>query len=355
MDKRLQQYVETILDLIEIKKGELVWVNGPVVAKEMLLELQKGIIDRGAFADMDVYFEESVFNRLQYSTEEQLSSFGPVDKARTDRCDKRVLVWSLDDYVVDYAKLSPEKLGVHRRTREANMRRLDGILSAGVEYPTPWRAKKSGMAWEEYLDFFYGAVNIDLRCLYEKYRWLEDKINRGREIRLIGPGTDLSMGIQGRSCVSDETFFWNLPDGELFTSPVEDSVEGIITFEHKQVYMDSVPVEDLILRFKEGKLVAFSASRGEEFFKNTVETDMGACRLGELGIGINPGVDRITNYDLFDEKIFGTVHIALGDGFAEAGGQNRSAVHWDLVKDLRVTGKILLDGETIFANGQWIV
>lgn len=354
MNTQIQNYAKSILDTINIKKDELIWVSAPVTAKELILEIQNQIIARGAYADLDVYFEESSFNKLCNSTPEQLEKFPVSEKAMVDNCDKYIAIWSLDEYVIDYSKIPPKNLETSRRVRTLNSRRLDTIPGIGAEYPTPQRAEKSGMAYAEYLDFFYGAVNVDLKKLYNDFRWLEDILKTSEKLTITGKETHLSMGIRGRKWVSDESYFFNLPDGEIFTGPIENSVEGHITFKHRQVYRDSVPVDNLHLKFEEGKIIDFKATEGRKFFEETINTDKGSRFLGEIGIGINHKVDRVTHFDLFDEKILGTIHIALGDGFVETGSANKSAIHWDLIKDLRDGGVIMADERVVFEKGAWI-
>jgi len=354
MDKRVRQYATTILNLIEIRKGENIWVNGPVAAKDLLLELERQIIALGAFADMDVYFEESIFTYLHDSTVSQLEVFPPVEKYRTDMCDKYIRIWSLDSFVVDYSKIPPKNLEMSRLVSDKNSRRLDTILGIGAEFPTPHHAKKIGMEWKEYRDFFYGAVSVDLKALYDSYRWLEKILRNSKKIRIVGKDTDISMSVDGRTWVSDGGYFWNLPDGEIFTGPVEDTVEGYIGFQNKQVYRGSVSVEGLHLKFENGRISDFKASSGKKFFEETINTDKGARFLGEIGVGINPMVTKITYNDLFDEKILGTIHIALGSSYVETGARNKSSIHWDLIKDLRGEGVVLVDDRVVFENGQWI-
>ena len=354
MNKQIQQYAASILSMINVKKNELIWVTGPVVAKELLLELQRQVIAAGAFPDMDVFFDESSFIRLHDSSPEQLEKFPVVEKARVDNCDKHVTIWSLDEYVVDYTKIPAKNLEINRRVRNKNTRRLDTVFGVGAEFPTVFRAKKSGMEYQDYLDFFYGAVNVDLDKLYDSYRWLENALKDSKKLRIKGKDTDLTMDVGGRKWISDESFFYNLPDGELFTGPVEDSVEGYINFKDRQVYRDSVPVDGLFMKFEKGKIVDFDAKQGKQFFEETINTDKGSRYVGELGIGINPKVDRITNFDLFDEKILGTIHIAIGDSFVETGSKNKSGIHWDLIKDLRDNGVILADDRVLFEKGNWI-
>lgn len=354
MNARMIEYARAILNIINIGKGEKVWVYGPMGAKELLLELQRQIIKRGAFADMDVYFEESIFAFLHDSSVEQLKVFSNIEKVRTDTCNKHIIIWCNDEYVVDFSKIPPENLKTRRATTRVYRKRLDSIPTVGAGFPTKKDAKECGMNWERYQDFFFNAVKIDLKAVYDKFRWLERKINRGKEVRILSTNTDLIMSIEGRKCISDNTIMWNLPDGELFTSSVEDSVDGYIYFEHEQTYEGSSPVKDLHIEFGKGRITKFKASEGKETFERIINTDEGARRVGEIGFGINPGIPEITGNDLFDEKILGTVHIALGRGFEEIGGTNKSDIHWDLVKDIRKDGKVYIDDEVVFENGKWI-
>lgn len=354
MSTRMIEYARAILNIINVEKGENVWIYGPLGAKELLLELQKQIIKRSAFADMDVYFEESILTFLHDSSVEQLKVFSNVEKVRTNTCDKHIVVWCNDKYVVDFSKIPPENLKTRKATTKMYRKRLDNIPAVGAGFPTKKDAKECGMDWEQYQDLFFNAAKVDLNIIYNKFRWLEGKINRGRKIRIVSTNTDLVMSIKGRKCISDNTIIWNLPDGELFTSPVEDSVDGYMYFEHEQTYEGSSPVKDLHIEFRKGRITKFKASEGKETFERIISTDEGVRRVGEIGFGINPAIPEITGNDLFDEKILGTVHIALGRGFEEIGGTNKSDIHWDLVKDIRKDGKVYINDEVVFKNGKWI-
>ena len=170
---------------------------------------------------------------------------------------------------------------------------------------------------------------------------------------MVGPGTDIRLGIAGRRfipCTGEH----NMPDGEFFTGPVEDSVEGEVTF-HLPAIIGGREVAGVRLRFEGGKVVDASAERGEEYLVKLLDTDEGARSLGELGIGTNYAIDRGTREVLLDEKIGGTVHMAVGASYPETGGENESAVHTDLVCDLRLGGRIEVDGELLQENGRFVV
>ena len=179
-----------------------------------------------------------------------------------------------------------------------------------------------------------------------------ERFDAAETVRIVGPGTDLTLSISGRSGLVDDAHY-NMPGGEFFYSPLEDSAEGVVEFsEFPAVYQGAI-CEGVRLRFEGGRVVEASATANEEFLLGALDTDEGARRVGELGIGCNPGIQRHTRNTLFDEKIDGTVHLAVGAGLAVVGGVNQSAVHWDMVKDLRSAGRIELDGEVVQENGAW--
>jgi len=179
-----------------------------------------------------------------------------------------------------------------------------------------------------------------------------DALNEADEVRIVGDGTDLRLGVAGRHAEVDDGRA-NMPGGEFFMSPLEDSAEGTILFGEYPVVERGAEIREARLTFEAGKVVDAAATSGEETLFSILDTDEGARRIGELGIGCNPGIQRYMKNTLFDEKIDGTVHLALGRGFADLGGTNESAIHWDIVKDLRSGGRLYADGELVQENGTW--
>jgi aminopeptidase len=227
-------------------------------------------------------------------------------------------------------------------------------------FPTSAYASEAEMSLADYEDFYYGAclatdddpVGAWARTSEETKR-LADWIQGRSEVHVTGDGTDLRLGIEGRRFIAADGEH-NMPDGEFFTGPVEDSVNGDVTFSYPAVY-GGREVAGVKLRFKDGKVVDASAERNEDFLITMLDTDEGARRLGELGIGTNYGIDRFTKEILLDEKIGGTIHLAVGMSYPETGGTNSSAVHWDMVCDLRQGGRITVDGEELQSNGKFSV
>ena len=182
-----------------------------------------------------------------------------------------------------------------------------------------------------------------------------DRFDAADEVRIVGEETDLTLSLAGRTGKVDAAGA-NMPGGEFFFSPVEDSARGTIAFTEFPAVFQGREVDGIRLTFDDGRVVDASAEREEEFFLQTIDVDEGARRLGELGIGCNPGINRFMRNTLFDEKIDGTVHLALGNGFPYLGGTNESSIHWDIVKDLRRPGsRIELDGEVVPRDGAWLV
>jgi aminopeptidase len=223
-----------------------------------------------------------------------------------------------------------------------------------VEYPTEAAAAEAGMRFDEYADFVFDACLLDWDAEEERMGEIKDRFDRARTVRIVGEGTDLTLGIEGREGVVSAGFR-NMPDGEVFYCPVEDTAEGVITYaEFPAVYLGH-DVVGARLVFRGGEVVEATAEEGQDFLRQILATDEGASRLGELGLGCNPRITRFTRNVLFDEKIDGTVHLAVGASYTYAGGRNESAVHWDMVKDLRPGGEIAIDGETVQRDGRWLI
>jgi aminopeptidase len=210
------------------------------------------------------------------------------------------------------------------------------------------------MSLTAFEDFLYGAVLLDWQAEHARLSRYASLFDAAEDVRIVGDGTDLRLSLAGRRTEVDAGM-GNMPGGEFFGCPVEDSAEGTIAFTEFPQVRDGRQLRGVRLRFAAGRVVDASAEAGEDFLIQTLDTDEGARRIGELGVGCNPGVTRYMGNVYFDEKIDGSVHIALGFGFADLGGTNDSALHWDLVKDLRGGGRIELDGRVVQENGTWIV
>jgi aminopeptidase len=212
------------------------------------------------------------------------------------------------------------------------------------------------MSLRAYADFVYGAGLLSEPDPVAAWQKLKDRQDRLIEwlqgksaIRITGPGTDLSLSVAGRTWVNDDGHF-NFPGGEIFTGPVEDSVNGEIRFTYPGFY-GGREVTGIKLVFRDGSVVDASAQTDQAFLDQMLDMDEGARRLGEFAFGTNPGIQQFTKNTLFDEKIGGTLHMALGRSYPETGGVNESALHWDIVFDLRQGGEVMVDGEQFSKDG----
>jgi len=253
----------------------------------------------------------------------------------------------------EYSDIPPEQLSEHRKA--------EGQISALRTSETRWTicrvpnealAQAAGKSFGDVLEFFFNAVLQDWDQESRRLAGMVEKLRGTSRVRIVGGGTDLSFSTSGRTYVIEDGHI-NMPGGELFTSPVEDSVEGYITFEAPGVFA-GVLMEGICLEFQGGRVVKANARTNEFFLHKLLDMDEGARRVGEFGIGTNRELDFFSNDILYDEKIFGTVHIALGRSYSECGGLNDSALHWDIVKDLRAQGALYVDDAKVLERGKWL-
>ena len=209
------------------------------------------------------------------------------------------------------------------------------------------------MTTQQFADFLYGAVLRDWDAEGARMRRYAERFDGATTLRIVGEDTDLTVGLSDRKTIVDEGTH-NLPGGECFFCPVEDTAEGVISFSEFPTRAEGKVVEGARFVFEQGRIVEASARRGEAELLATIDTDEGARFIGEVGIGCNDGITKHLNNTLFDEKMAGTIHLAIGASYVFAGGKNESAVHWDIVKDLRDGGKLYLDGELVQENGEWV-
>jgi aminopeptidase len=253
------------------------------------------------------------------------------------------------------AGLPPEhrKLMAQARHPMRTRRLSDEIPWVACRFPTPALAQESRMSLEEFEDFLYGACLRDWDAEAGRMTKIKERFDRAFEVRIVGAGTDLTLSLEGREGEVDAGHA-NLPGGEVYFSPVEDATEGVVHFSEFPAFQEPNEIEGARMVYQGGRVVEASAIRGEEVLLETLDRDEGARVLGELGIGCNRGIQRYMKNTLFDEKIDGTVHLAIGAGFPQLGGTNVSVVHWDMVKDLRPGGQLLCDGEVVQENGRWL-
>ena len=254
----------------------------------------------------------------------------------------------------ELAGIPTERLAAHKRAQGAiSTLRNEQTRWVLVRVPNESFAQAAGMSLDAALGFFFDATLRDWGKESRRYRRIRDLFQGASRVRIVGRDTDLTFSTAGRTYIAGDGHI-NMPDGEVYTAPVDDTAEGVIAFEYPGVYAGR-SIAGIRLQLRAGEVVAATADTGEEFLRQILAIDDGARRIGEFGVGVNDGIDRFVGDVLFDEKIGGTIHLALGRAYTECGGTNRSSLHWDLVKDLRAEGAIELDGRHVFENGRFLI
>jgi len=349
----------------EVKEGEVVSIDGESAAAPLLLAVYEEVLKAGAHPLLNTSLDGQAAAYFKHASDAQLDWVSPVSEWLLENADVRIAIGA-DSNTRELSGVEPQRQ-TRRQTATGELLARAMERSAKGEfrwcytlYPTNAYAAEAEMSLADFEDFYFGACLADdgdpltaWKRASEECERLAEWIEGHDEVRVVAPGTDITLGISGRKFIPCDGRH-NMPDGEFFTGPVEDSVEGEVTF-HLPANIGGREVAGVRLRFEAGKVVDASAERGEEFLIGLLDTDEGARRLGELGIGTNYAIDRGTRSVLLDEKLGGTVHMAVGRSYPESGGVNESAVHTDLVCDLRLGGKIVVDGEDFQVDGKFVV
>jgi aminopeptidase len=365
-DPRLARLATLLVDYsLGLREGEVVRINSSDAAAPLILAIQRVAIERGVHAYANVALDGLAEILVAEGSKEQREFVSDLAYREVDRLDAEITIWS-ESNTKSFSRSDPEARGqVYAAERSLVTRRWERIGRGemrwvGTLMPTNAHAQDAEMSLREYEDFVFRACHVDgdqdpvahWRSAAEELTARADELADTREIRIVGPDTDLRLGVAGRTWQPSYGTH-NMPDGEVFTSPVETETEGEIRFTLPAVFYGR-EVEDITLRFEGGRVVDADARSGAEYLRTLLDTDDGARVLGEFAFGLNYEIDRWTRNILFDEKIGGTVHLALGSGFDDCGSKNDSALHWDIICDLREEGEIYADGELVWRAGQFL-
>jgi aminopeptidase len=359
-DPRDREYAELIVNgCLGVQAGWQVLVGGNPQARPLLEEVCGAVARRGAYALLRVSFESFLAQSLNWvagAPLELLTQPAALVVHELETVDALLYV-SAPDNTRAGASIPSERIGALQAAyRPASSRMMNhDIPWVACQYPTAALAQEAGLGSEEFSDLLYRAVLLDWAAEGERMRGIAAHFDAAAEVRIVGEGTDLRLSLEGRSMRVD-ALGANLPGGEFFGCPLEDSAEGEISFGDFPAVYRGREITGIRLSFAAGRVVDASAEMNEAYLIETLDTDEGSRRLGEVGIGCNPGITRYMRNTLFDEKMNGTVHLALGNSYTDLGGVNESAIHWDLVKDLRPQGsRIELDGVVVQRDGGWLV
>jgi aminopeptidase len=353
-DPRLEAYARLLVERsIDPQPGWQVLVATTTEARPLAQELSRQLARRGAHALTRIYFGGLYpldVDWIAAAPAELALELAPLEQQVVDAVDGSIFVLAPEDPPAD-ADLSPDARRAFRSRFSAYRARGRAGQTREVrcDFPTPYFARQAGLSLAEYEDVFYNACLRDWDEEGRRMRPVLARFDRADQVRIVADGTDLTLSLAGREGRIDDGHV-NIPGGEVYYCPVEDSVDGVIEFD-----FPSGKVERPRLVLRAGEVVDASAAAGEDALLSALETDDGARRFGELGLGCNEGIARHLRNVLFDEKMAGTIHLALGAGFPVIGGRNESALHWDLVKDMRRGGELWCDGELVQRDGSWLL
>jgi aminopeptidase len=364
-DPRIQRLADVVVNFsLELGEGDTVLIQGPAMAEELIVELVRAATRVGAIARVRASVQGTDEAYLARASDEQLDHLPTWALEEMGAIDARISVhaaWNTRELTaIDPSKIARRSRAAQPLMSQFMQRSASGELRWCVTaVPCEAFAQDAGMSLDAYADFVFRAGWLDTpdpvgawRTYAARLTTLAERLSQVRELRVLSDGTDLTVGVEGRTWIAAKGDR-NFPDGEVFTGPVETATNGEVRFSFPAV-MGGREVEDVRLRFEDGRVVKSEAASGEDYLRQMLAMDDGATVLGEFAIGTNYAVKEFTRQILFDEKIGGTCHMALGAGYPDTGSTNVSGLHWDMVCDLRAGAEIQADGEPIYRDGQFL-
>jgi aminopeptidase len=366
-DPRVERLAELIVGYsLELGEGDVCRIDGLEASAPLALALYRAALEAGAHPYTGITLDGLTELLVEHGSDAQLDYISPAQWREADTLDALVTIWA-DANTRSMSRADPERhrRQIHTERRLAN-RRWERIAAGemrwcGTHFPTQAHAQEADMSLADYEAFVFAACHVDdedpaahWRSEAASLAARAEELSGVRELRVLGPDTDLRLAVEGRRWLpAAGRHPANMPDGEVFTSPVETETEGEIRFSFPAIFRGR-EVEDVRLRFADGRVVAADAAAGQDYLTSLLDIDDGARVAGEFAFGLNYEIDRFTRNILLDEKIGGTVHLALGSAFKQVGGRNNSALHWDMICDLRQEGEIYADGELVWKTGRFM-
>lgn len=366
MDPRVQKLARVLIHYsIKLKKGQLFKIEGEVVTLPLIKAVFEEAMKVGAHPYTTIRLPDNEETFYKRASDAQLKYISPLARHEINKMEARLVI--LGSVNTRYLSgIDPKRQGMHRRSQRPLIdrwfkRTADKSISWCVTmFPAAAEAQEMDMSLSDFEDFVYRAGHIhdaDPVKHWQKVAREQNRLvrilNRFNRIHVRSADTDLKLRVKGRkwiNCSGTENF----PDGEIFTSPLENSAEGFISYSFPAVYMGR-EVENVRLEFKHGRVVKETAGKNLSYLESMLDVDKGARYIGEFAIGTNYAIKRFSKNILFDEKIGGTCHVAVGASIPESGGKNKSSLHWDMVCDLRKDSEIVADGKVIYRNGKFTI
>lgn len=346
-----------------IKKGEKLYVKTTTAAEPLLVEVYREAMKRGAIVEYDMNFAGKQAMWMKHANEQQLNHIGTSYANALRNFDAYLVIRAplniKDEHGLNTEKLKLRKDAVRDLLNTYNERIASESMKRSLcQYPTQASAQHAGMTLDDYRQFVYTACHLDkadpiaawhgVRDAQQQY---VDRLNAAERIEYKGSNIDISFSVKGRTWINSDGRT-NMPSGEVFTGPVEDSMNGKVHFTYPSIYMGE-EVEGVTLWIKDGYVEKWDAEKGKDFLDRVFQMK-GARRFGEAAVGTNYNINRMTKNILFDEKIGGTIHLAVGQSYKHTGGKNESVIHWDMITDMKKDGEIYADGELIYEKGRFL-
>lgn len=365
-DVRVEKLADLLVNYsVAVQPGEWVVLTGNIIAMPLIKATYEKVMQAGGNVDLRLMADD--FNEIffEHANEDQLKWQSPVRKMMVEEGDVSIHIRATENTRsgtnIDLKKQQMMQAANRDLFKTSMQRSATGEHRWTLtNYPCPAYAQEADMSLRDFEDFVYSATFADKddpiaewQKIHDMQQIYIDWLKGKKDVVVRGPNVDLTLSIEGRSFINSDGKK-NMPSGEIFTSPVEDSTNGWVRFTYPAI-SGGREVEGVELEFKDGKVVNAKAEKNEDYLISQLDTDEGARYLGEFAIGTNYGIQRFTKSILYDEKIGGTFHMAVGRGFPETGSKNESSIHWDLICDMRQDSEILVDGELFYKNGQFQV
>jgi aminopeptidase len=366
METIWQKYAKVVVEYCtDVKKDDLVFIRAEAQAQPLIKAVYEEVLKKGAYPLLRISIDGISESYFKYASDEQLDFVDPFTTFEYEKADKFISIGAPYN-LKNMTRVSADKQA-RRSTATKNLsvtllkRSSEGDLNWLIcDYPTNALAQEAKMSLDEYSEFLLNSCHLHLADPVAKWKEigkeqdrLVDRINGTKKIRIVGEKTDITFGVEERLWINCCGKF-NFPDGEIFTSPVENSAEGEIYFDFPAIYRGN-EVNGIHLKLEKGKVVHAQADKGEDFLLKMINQDEGASYVGEIAIGTNDQIQDITGNILFDEKIGGSIHMALGSSYPETGGKNESGLHWDIIKNMKNGGQIYADDVLIYKNGKFLI
>ncbi len=364
-DPRVTKFAKILVNYsAKAKKGERALIVSDWLARPLALEVYKELL-RAGVVEILVHFEvdEQVLSRsynefsesyLKLAKPFQINAFPKLGEQITKGIDLWFRLYAQTN-TRGFANIDSSKITQRTKIIKPLIdHRVEKTKWVLTEFPTEATAQDADMSLAEREDFVYGSViDVDWEKKSKEQDKLVKRLNKTKDVHIIGEETDLRLKITARKAENGDGKF-NMPDGEVFTSVIEDSTDGFITYTYPAIYLGK-EFHKVRLEFAGGRVIKATATKGQEDLNKILDMDDGARIVGELGIGNNFKISKFTKNILFDEKIGGSIHLALGNGYKETGSKNESALHWDMIKDLRKGGELWFDDKLVQKDGKWLV